>query len=162
MEVLHQIRSDTLGQTYTITGRPTRPMPPSLTNTRQFAAHFVEIEVDVETGQTKIIDYLAAQDSGTVVNPQVLKNQVIGGAICGLGFALYEELLFDPKTGPGTPTFSITSSCGLPTSPGTARSSFTNPMMASDPMAQGGQGNPRLQRPCPQLRRPCTTQPASG
>ncbi len=99
MEVLHQIRSDTLGQTYTITGRPTRPMPPSLTNTRQFAAHFVEIEVDVETGQTKIIDYLAAQDSGTVVNPQVLKNQVIGGAICGLGFALYEELLFDPKTG---------------------------------------------------------------
>jgi len=98
-EVLELICSDTLAPTYSITGRPTKPMPPSTTFARQFAAHFVEIEVDIETGQTKIIDYLAAQDSGTVVNPQVLKNQVIGAAICGMGFALFEELKFDPDTG---------------------------------------------------------------
>ena len=74
-------------------------MPPTIAFSRQFATHFVEVEVDMDTGQIKVLDYLALQDSGTVVNPQVLKNQVIGGAICGLGFALYEELKFSPETG---------------------------------------------------------------
>ena len=42
---------------------------------------------------------MAAQDSGTVINPQVLKNQVVGGAICGAGFAICESLVFDRDTG---------------------------------------------------------------
>ena len=98
-EVLNLIRSDTLGQTSSITGRPTVPMPPSTTFARHFGAQFVEVEVDVDTGKIVLLDYLACQDSGTVVNPQVLKNQVIGGAICGAGFAIYEHLIFDEKTG---------------------------------------------------------------
>ncbi len=98
-EVLSLIRRDAQGQMSSITGQPRDPMPPSLTFARQFAVHFIEVEVDTDTGQIAILDYLALQDSGTVVNPQVLKNQVIGGAICGLGFALYEEMKFDPETG---------------------------------------------------------------
>ena len=98
-EVLNLVRSDTLGQTSSITGRPTVPMPPSTTFARHFGAQFVEVEVDVDTGKIVLLDYLACQDSGTVVNPQVLKNQVIGGAICGAGFAIYEHLIFDEKTG---------------------------------------------------------------
>ncbi len=98
-QVLNVFRSDTLGQTSSITGRPAVPMPPATTFARHFAAHFAEVEVDIESGEIKIIDYLATQDSGTVVNPQVLKNQAIGGAICGAGFAIYEHLVFDPKTG---------------------------------------------------------------
>ena len=98
-EVLNELRSETLGQTSSITGRPSEPMPPSTTFARQFGAQFAEVEVDVETGQVRIVDFLAVQDSGTVVNPQVLKNQVIGGAICGSGFALYEHLVFDGDTG---------------------------------------------------------------
>ncbi len=97
--VLHEIRSDTLGQTSSITGRPAVPMPPATTFARHFAAQFAEVEVDVETGQIKLLDFLATQDSGTVVNPQVLKNQAIGGAICGAGFAIYEHLVFDERTG---------------------------------------------------------------
>ena len=97
--VLNLVRSDTLGQTSSITGRPTVPMPPSTTFARHFGAQFVEVEVDVDTGKIVLLDYLACQDSGTVVNPQVLKNQVIGGAICGAGFAIYEHLIFDEKTG---------------------------------------------------------------
>ena len=50
-------------------------------------------------GKSSLVDFLAVQDSGTVVNPQVLKNQVIGGAICGAGFAIYEHLVFDEETG---------------------------------------------------------------
>ena len=98
-QVLNVYRSDTLGQTSSIIGRPAVPMPPSTTFARHFAAHFAEVEVDIETGEIKLVDYLATQDSGTVVNPQVLKNQAIGGAICGAGFAIYEHLVFDQETG---------------------------------------------------------------
>lgn len=98
-QVMNEVRSDTLGQTSSITGRPAEPMPPATTFARQFGAQFAEVEVDVETGQIKLLDYLACQDSGTVMNPQVLKNQVIGGAICGAGFAIYEHLVFDEETG---------------------------------------------------------------
>jgi CO/xanthine dehydrogenase Mo-binding subunit len=88
-----------MGQTSSITGRPDVSMPPATAFARHFAAHFAEVEVDIETGEIKLLDYLATQDSGTVVNPQVLKNQAIGGAICGAGFAIYEHLAFDPATG---------------------------------------------------------------
>lgn len=98
-QVLNVYRSDTLGQTSSITGRPAVPMPPATAFARHFAAHFAEVEVDVETGEMRLLDYLATQDSGTVVNPQVLKNQAIGGAICGAGFAIYEHLVFDETTG---------------------------------------------------------------
>lgn len=98
-EILNLLRSDAMGQMSSITGQPRYPMPPSLSFARQYAVHFVEAEVDVDTGQIRVLDYLALQDSGTVINPQVLKNQVIGGAICGLGYALYEELILDPQNG---------------------------------------------------------------
>lgn len=93
------LRSDALGQQSSITGVSRETMPPSTAFARHFSAHFVEVEVDVETGVIRLIDYLACQDSGTVMNPQILKNQVIGGAICGAGFALYEGLQFDPLDG---------------------------------------------------------------
>lgn len=98
-EVLNTLRSDTLGQTSSITGRCAGPMPPSTAYARHFAAQFVDLEVDAETGEIRLLDYVAAQDSGTVVNPKVLQNQVVGGAICGAGFAIYEGLVFDPADG---------------------------------------------------------------
>lgn len=83
----------------TVVGRTITPMPPAWMYARYFAAHFVEIEVDTDTGEIRLIDYLAAQDSGTVLNPKVLENQVLGAAIMGSGFALTESLIFDPDTG---------------------------------------------------------------
>jgi xanthine dehydrogenase molybdenum-binding subunit len=82
-----------------VIGTTNIPMPPSVTYARHFAAHFVEVEVDVETGEIHLLNYVATQDSGTVLNPKVLENQVIGGAIMGSGFALKESLAFDPETG---------------------------------------------------------------
>ena len=92
--VLNELRSDSLGQTSSITGRPAMPMPPAVAFARHFSAHFVDVEVDVETGEIALLDYLACQDSGTIINPQVMKNQAIGGSLCGAGFALCEHLLF--------------------------------------------------------------------
>jgi CO/xanthine dehydrogenase Mo-binding subunit len=81
-----------------IIGRPVKSMPNSLA-IRNYGVHFVGVEVDTDTGKISIIDYVAAQDSGTVLNPKVLENQVVGGAILSSGFALVESLAFDPQTG---------------------------------------------------------------
>lgn len=64
-----------------------------------FAAHFVEVEVDTETGKVTILKYVAAHDSGRIVNPTAAQNQVEGGVMQMLGYALTEELITDPKTG---------------------------------------------------------------
>jgi len=105
-DVLMRDREDTFGPTDSITGRPDFPMPPSMAFARHFAAHFVDLEVDVETGQIRLLRYLAAQDSGTVVHPQVLEGQVIGGALLGAGFALCEQLHFDAQGRVINPTLS--------------------------------------------------------
>ena len=62
-------------------------------------AHFVEVEVDTESGEVKILRIVAAHDSGRIINPEVCENQVAGGTTLGSGFALCENLILDPKTG---------------------------------------------------------------
>jgi CO/xanthine dehydrogenase Mo-binding subunit len=105
-DVMMRHREDTFGPTDSITGRPDFPMPPSMAFTRHFAAHFVDLEIDVETGQIRLLRYLAAQDSGTVVHPKVLEGQVIGAAVLGAGFALCEQLHFDGQGRVVNPTLS--------------------------------------------------------
>ena len=94
-EVMTCMRPEALSPQGNITGRSALPMPPSSAFARHFAAHFADVEVDTDTGQIKLLDYVATQDSGTVVNPKILENQIIGGAILGAGFALSEVLVFD-------------------------------------------------------------------
>ena len=64
-----------------------------------FAAHFVEVAVDVELGEIDVVDYLAVHDSGRIVNPLTATSQVKGGVTQGLGMALHEQLLYDPASG---------------------------------------------------------------
>ncbi len=99
---LKRLMTELLPDHYTppsIVGRPNKTMPPTITFTRQFGAHFVEVEVDTGTGRISLTDYLATQDSGTVLNPAVLENQVLGGATVGAGFAMTETLVFDQSSG---------------------------------------------------------------
>jgi xanthine dehydrogenase molybdenum-binding subunit len=63
------------------------------------AAGFITIELDVETGRFKILDYLGVADCGTVIHPQGLANQVRGGAVMGFGLACYERHVYDPRLG---------------------------------------------------------------
>ncbi|MFQ5980552.1 MAG: xanthine dehydrogenase family protein molybdopterin-binding subunit [Candidatus Heimdallarchaeota archaeon] len=62
-----------------------------------FAAHFAEVEVDTETGQVKVVKYVAAVDCGTAINPKLAEGQVEGAVINGISFALTEEFLFTKK-----------------------------------------------------------------
>ena len=62
-----------------------------------FMAGFVEIDVDTETGEVDIIDYVSIVDCGTTINPMLAKGQVEGGIVQGIGMAMYEEVLYTKK-----------------------------------------------------------------
>ena len=64
-----------------------------------FGAHFCEIEVDTATGRVQVARYVAAHDSGRIINPRTALNQVEGAISQMLGFALSEELITDEPTG---------------------------------------------------------------
>ncbi len=64
-----------------------------------FAAHFAEVEVNVETGHVIVTRFVSAHDSGRVVNPLTAQSQVQGGSIQGIGMALHEELRYDKRSG---------------------------------------------------------------
>lgn len=61
-----------------------------------FSAHFAEVEVDTKTGLVKVIEYVAAVDCGTAINPKLAEGQVEGAVANGIGYAMTEELCFGP------------------------------------------------------------------
>lgn len=64
-----------------------------------FAAQFAEIEVNLATGELRVVRLLAAHDSGRVLNRLAFENQVFGGMTMGIGFALTERRILDAATG---------------------------------------------------------------
>ena len=69
------------------------------------ACHAAEVEVDVETGAVRILNYVALQDSGVLINPMLVDGQVQGGIAHGIGNALYEWMGYDDDAQPVTTTF---------------------------------------------------------
>jgi aerobic carbon-monoxide dehydrogenase large subunit len=67
-----------------------------------FGAHISVVEVDLETGRTEILDHVAVDDCGTVLNPMLVEGQQHGGVASGIGQALYEHLQFDTDGNPIT------------------------------------------------------------
>ncbi|MFH8761108.1 xanthine dehydrogenase family protein molybdopterin-binding subunit [Streptomyces althioticus] len=63
-----------------------------------FAAHRAVVEVDTELGLVKVIELACAQDVGKALNPLSVVGQIQGGTTQGLGVAVMEEILVDPKT----------------------------------------------------------------
>jgi carbon-monoxide dehydrogenase large subunit len=61
--------------------------------------HLAEVEVDPETGAVTVVSYVLSDDVGTVINPLLVEGQVHGGVAQGLGQALCERLVFDPRSG---------------------------------------------------------------
>jgi len=60
-----------------------------------FAAQFCELEVNIQTGEVKILRFLAAQESGRVMNRLTYDNQVVGGITWGVGLAMTEARILD-------------------------------------------------------------------
>ncbi|MGW6565439.1 xanthine dehydrogenase subunit D [Streptomyces sp. NPDC054975] len=63
-----------------------------------FAAHRAVVEVDTELGLVKVVELACAQDVGKALNPLSVVGQIQGGTVQGLGVAVMEEILVDPKT----------------------------------------------------------------
>jgi len=57
--------------------------------------HVAEVEIDPDTGETRIVDWVAVDDFGKVVNPMIVEGQVHGGIAQGVGQALLEEGVYD-------------------------------------------------------------------
>ena len=61
--------------------------------------YIAEVEVDPETGKTQILQFVAADDFGNIINPLIVEGQVHGGLAQGIGQALLEEVRYDEATG---------------------------------------------------------------
>jgi xanthine dehydrogenase YagR molybdenum-binding subunit len=92
-EVMQQIAPNTLH------GYGARGENPSHASPRTFGAQFVEVEVDIESGETRVLRVVTAHDVGRIVNPTIIDSQVIGGITQGIGFGLYEERIVDHRLG---------------------------------------------------------------
>ena len=63
--------------------------------TYSYGAHAAHVTVDAKTGDVRVIDYVAVEDVGRIVNPSGLHGQTIGAIVQGLGGSLLEHLIYD-------------------------------------------------------------------
>ena len=66
-------------------------------HTYTYGAHATHVAVDAKTGHVQIIDYVAVEDVGRIINPMTLKGQVIGSLVQGLGGVFLEHLIYDDE-----------------------------------------------------------------
>ncbi len=61
--------------------------------------HVCEVEIDPDTGVVKVVQFCACDDFGNIINPMIVEGQVHGGVAQGLGQAMLENCVYDPKSG---------------------------------------------------------------
>ena len=101
-----------------LAGAPGYKMPAGLAPGLEFAVNFetsaltygigvhaVELEVDPLTGGVRLLNYVVVNDCGCVINPMTAEGQIHGGAVHGIGNALFEWMAFDSNAQPLTTTF---------------------------------------------------------
>ncbi len=69
------------------------------------AAHLSHVAVDRETGGVRLLGHVVIQDAGRALNPALVEDQMLGGTVQGLGWALYEEMVHDEAGQLRTGTF---------------------------------------------------------
>ena len=69
------------------------------TKSYSFAAHFVEVQVDTQTGQIDVLQVIAVHELGKVIHPVAAAGQIEGGIQQGIGHTLTEDYVIDEKTG---------------------------------------------------------------
>jgi xanthine dehydrogenase YagR molybdenum-binding subunit len=83
-----------------------------------WGAQFAEVEVDTETGQVRVVKVVAVHEAGRAINPAMFENQVNGGVMMGLGYALLERRTMDEAEGrvinPNLEDYKMVSSFELP------------------------------------------------
>ncbi len=77
-----------------------------------FGAHVAVVEVDLETGDARLVKHVAVDDCGRILNPMLVQGQVHGGLAQGIAQALYEGVEYDEN---GTPLTSSLATYAMPT-----------------------------------------------
>jgi CO/xanthine dehydrogenase Mo-binding subunit len=95
------------------------------------AVHIARVHVDPENGRVQPVNYVAIQDVGRAINPAAVEAQMHGGAVQGVGWGLFEQLLFDEQ---GTP---ITGSLMDYTMPKASQSPTVDAVMVEVPSTLG-------------------------
>jgi 2-furoyl-CoA dehydrogenase large subunit len=62
-----------------------------------FLVDIVKIEIEPETAELRILDYITVHDAGRLLNPKLANGQILGGVAHGLGMALFEEMIYDSE-----------------------------------------------------------------
>ncbi len=69
------------------------------------AVHIARVRIDPDTGEAVPVKYIAIQDVGRAINPALVEDQMHGGAVQGVGWGLYEQIVFDEQGTPVTGSF---------------------------------------------------------
>ena len=82
-----------------------------------FGTHVSVVEVDLDTGEVKVLRHIACDDCGTIFNRMIVDGQVAGGVAQGIGQALWEKVQYDADACPITPnltTYLVPTASSLP------------------------------------------------
>lgn len=85
----------------TANGNSTPPVPTELgmSLAGAYGAKFVEVRVDADLGLIRVARVVSAIDGGRILNEKTARSQIIGGTVGGIGMALFEDTVTDPRTG---------------------------------------------------------------
>jgi CO/xanthine dehydrogenase Mo-binding subunit len=103
-------KSKTLGQIFSLSGAFGAKYEPVLGRGQAaivdrspgMGVHVVRVRVDRETGRVEPVRYVVVQDVGRAINPATVEGQMQGGAVQGVGWALFEQIVFDEQGSPVT------------------------------------------------------------
>lgn len=115
-----------------------------------FMVGMAEVEIDRETGSTRVVDYVAVVDCGTPVNPNLARVQTEGGIAQGIGMALYEDVQYSPKGAVRNNSFmqyKIPSRMDI----GSIRVDFRSSYEKSGPFGAKSIGELVIDTPCPAI-----------
>ncbi len=93
-EACRLIRTDVISAT----GRRRRDRYPGFSG-ENGGVQFVEVEVDTDLGQVRVVKVVAVHDAGRIIDPLTAESQVFGGVIQGISYALHEQRILDRQTG---------------------------------------------------------------
>ena len=82
-----------------------------------YGIHFAVVHVDRGTGAVRVERYFVAYDIGKAVNPMLVEGQIVGGAVQGIGGAMYESIAYDASGQPQNTTladYMLPNACDLP------------------------------------------------
>lgn len=68
-------------------------------------SNVAEVEVDIDTGEVKLLRYCVGHDCGRMINPLLVEGQIVGGVVHGIGNALFERMIYDESGQPLTTNY---------------------------------------------------------